>query len=153
MKEEYIRKVKKELSVSRNRQREIIRDLNEAFDSAKEHGESERQVIERLGTPENFAQSMGEAMAATECRIGKEVLAAYCLGGVAAFCLIASLIAKHFALPDDVIGQANAMTRITVGGLLPFDIWSVLVIVGLALSIAAAVLIVGSARKKKAWRK
>lgn len=37
-----------------------MRDLNEAFASALEHGETEQQVIQRLGTPKEFADSTAE---------------------------------------------------------------------------------------------
>ena len=51
MKEQYIRQVEKELNLSRKAKTEVVRDLNEIFNSAVEHGETEQQVIERLGTP------------------------------------------------------------------------------------------------------
>jgi hypothetical protein len=35
--------LQRELSNPRHQKREIIRDLNEAFDSAKEHGEIEKK--------------------------------------------------------------------------------------------------------------
>ena len=60
MKEQYIKLVCKELTVPRRQKKDIIRDLEEAFASAKEHGETEEQVIERLGTPEEFAAGMSE---------------------------------------------------------------------------------------------
>ena len=50
MKEQYIRQVEKELNLSRKAKTEVVRDLNEIFNSAVEHGETEQQVIERLGT-------------------------------------------------------------------------------------------------------
>ncbi len=37
MKENYIRQVKKELALPRRQKKEIVRDLREAFDSAKFH--------------------------------------------------------------------------------------------------------------------
>lgn len=37
-----------------------MRDLNEVFASALEHGETEQQVIQRLGTPKEFADSTAE---------------------------------------------------------------------------------------------
>ena len=49
MKEQYIRQVEKELNLSRKAKTEVVRDLNEIFNSAVEHGETEQQVIERLG--------------------------------------------------------------------------------------------------------
>ena len=60
MKEQYLKKVKKELNLPRKAKREVLRDLNEIFASASEHGETEQQVIERLGTPKEFADSTAE---------------------------------------------------------------------------------------------
>lgn len=60
MKEQYIKQVKKELHLSAKAEKEIVRDLNEIFSSAAEHGETEQQVIERLGTPKEFADSAAE---------------------------------------------------------------------------------------------
>ena len=50
MKEQYIKQVEKELNLSRKAKTEVVRDLNEIFASATEHGETEQQVIERLDT-------------------------------------------------------------------------------------------------------
>ena len=58
MKQQYIRQVKKALNLPREQKAEVLRDLDEAFASALEHGETERQVIERLGTPEDIARAM-----------------------------------------------------------------------------------------------
>jgi len=60
MKEQYIKQVEKELNLSRKAKTEVVRDLNEIFASATEHGETEQQVIERLGTPKEFADSTAE---------------------------------------------------------------------------------------------
>ena len=60
MKEQYIKQVEKELHLSRKEKMEVLRDLNEIFASAVEHGETEQQVIERLGTPKDFADSTAE---------------------------------------------------------------------------------------------
>ena len=62
MKEQYIRQVEKELNLSRKAKTEVVRDLNEIFNSAVEHGETEQQVIERLGTPQEFAIGQADAM-------------------------------------------------------------------------------------------
>ena len=51
MKEQYIKQVEKELSLPRKMKKEVVRDLNEVFASAMEHGETEQQIIQRLGTP------------------------------------------------------------------------------------------------------
>lgn len=152
MREEYIKKVTKELSVSRNQKREIIRDLNEAFDSAKEHGETEKQVIDRLGTPKDFAESMEEIIGFNRAQYRKrrkKLLAVYCSCGIAVFCLISAFVAKHSALPDNIIGQADSMTQIRVNGFWPFDIWSALLTIGLVFAIVAVALMIGLTRKKK----
>ena len=47
MKEQYIKQVEKELSLPRKMKKEVVRDLNEVFASAMEHGETEQQVIQR----------------------------------------------------------------------------------------------------------
>lgn len=60
MKEQYIKRVKKELHLPGKAKNEVMRDLNEIFASAAEHGETEQQVIERLGTPKEFADSTAE---------------------------------------------------------------------------------------------
>ena len=60
MKERYIKQVEKELSLSHKVKKEVVRDLNEVFSSALEHGETEQQVIRRLGTPKEFADSIAE---------------------------------------------------------------------------------------------
>ena len=57
MKEQYIKQVEKELSLPRKMKKEVVRDLNEVFASAMEHGETEQQIIQRLGTPKEFADS------------------------------------------------------------------------------------------------
>lgn len=152
MREDYIKKVKKELSVSRNKKHEIIRDLNEAFDSAKEHGESEKQVIDRLGTPKDFAESMEETIGFNRVQYRKKrkkLIAIYGTCGVAVFCLIAALIAQKNALPDNVIGGADAMTSITVSSSFPLDVSTVLLMIGFVFAVIAVILIVGLIRKKK----
>ena len=79
MKEQYIRQVKKELHASRKRKKEVARDLNEIFASAAEHGETERQVVERLGTPKEFADSAAESE-------GDSFVRRFPCGGSGCFC-------------------------------------------------------------------
>ena len=56
--ETYIRKVKKQLDCSVKEKEEIVRDLQEIFDSGKEHGKSESQIIKQLGKPQAYAQAV-----------------------------------------------------------------------------------------------
>ena len=57
MKEQYIKQVEKELSLPRKMKKEVVRDLNEVFASAMEHGETEQQVIQRFGHTKRILQT------------------------------------------------------------------------------------------------
>ena len=58
MRERYLRAVGRLLP--RKVRRAVLRDLEEQFDAAAEHGESEEGVIARLGAPEEFAAPFRE---------------------------------------------------------------------------------------------
>ena len=62
MKEQYIKQVEKELSLTRKAKKEVVRDLNEVFASALEHGETEQQVIERLGDSQRVCREYRRAV-------------------------------------------------------------------------------------------
>ena len=61
MKERYLREVGRLLP--RKVRRAVLRDLEEWFDAAADHGESEEEVVARLGTPEAFAAPFREERA------------------------------------------------------------------------------------------
>ena len=94
MKEQYIKQVEKELSLTRKAKKEVVRDLNEVFASALEHGETEQQVIERLGTPKEFAENTAEQLgidsAAPQKRKGIISSVAALVVAVAAFVIYAT---------------------------------------------------------------
>ena len=52
--------------------KEVVRDLNEVFASAMEHGETEQQIIQRLGTPKEFADSTAEQFGIDNTKIEKK---------------------------------------------------------------------------------
>ena len=54
MRKQYIRRVKRALCLSEEEKQEMIRDLQEIFDSAVEHGETEEQVIAVWDLPRNM---------------------------------------------------------------------------------------------------
>lgn len=62
MEERYLRQVKRVLCLPGKRKEEVVRDLREAFASAKENGEPAEAVIERLGSPEDFAGGIHEQL-------------------------------------------------------------------------------------------
>lgn len=118
MRENYIKQVKKALAVSQKQKKEVIRDLNEAFASALEHGETERQVIERLGSPKDFAGNIHEQLG-IDCAARwkrKKLLHITITAVIAAAAFSASFLIKALKTPINVIGQADAMTSIKVDG-------------------------------------
>lgn len=85
MKEQYIKQVEKELSLPRKMKKEVVRDLNEVFASAMEHGETEQQIIQRLGTPKEFADSTAEQFGIDNTKSKK---------GTASFLLLLRLLSR-----------------------------------------------------------
>lgn len=118
MKQQYIRRVKKALNLPREQKAEVLRDLDEAFASALEHGETERQVIERLGTPDEFADSIHEQLGiACPDRHGRKrriCIALTALVSAIAFAIAFFMRAERPA--QNIIGQADAMTNMQIVG-------------------------------------
>lgn len=118
MRESYIKQVKKALMLSRKKKAEIMRDLQEAFVSASEHGETDQQVIDRLGTPEDFVASIHEQFGINseevEKRRNRSHIGIALIIALAAFAISAAI---HFSkTPSNTIGQADAMTSIQISG-------------------------------------
>ena len=133
MKEEYIRQVRKHLSLPRKRKQEVLRDLEEIFDSGAEHGETEQQVAERLGSPEEYAAGVRGPL---EKRDSGRLLAGVILS--CARCVV--LLAAYFAsrqpwLPKDAIGYAQGSTGILVLGAVDLSPL-LLILAGMALVLA-----------------
>lgn len=139
MKKQYIRQVRKDLHIPRSAKTEVVRDLQEIFASAAEHGESERQVAERLGTPREFADRTAEQFGfdpAARRRRNRLIQIAISLAVAAAFALYAAAAAQR--VPPGAIGQADAMTNIRVEGA-GFDVTLLLLAAGI-LAAAFAIL-------------
>ena len=137
MEERYLRQVKRVLCLPRKRKEEVVRDLREAFASAKENGEPAEAVIERLGSPEDFAGGIHEQLGidAAAKRRRRDVFVGAMLLLLAAAWLVLWL-SRALRPAENVIGQADAMTSIQVSGSSA---------VPLLLGLAAAVLVVGGA--------
>ncbi len=150
MKRQYIRQVKRELNWSPSVRRKVARDLDEAFASALEHGETERQVIERLGTPQEFAESIAEQFgvdrAARARRRGFVASGSALAVAAAAFALYAG--ARPGWAPEGAIGQADAMTNLQVVGTFGLDVPHIALAAGVLAACIAVVLILGTIRKK-----
>ena len=118
MKEEYIKQVSKNLHISMKAKNEIIRDLDEIFDSALENGETEQQVIDRLGAPKEFAESVSGQTEKKNYSAGNLrgiVLMAIAIC-IAVIAFVVYGIIQSETVPQNAIGQANAMTNIQVEG-------------------------------------
>lgn len=143
MKKQYMRQVEKELRLPRREKDEVLRDLEEIFASAAEHGETAQQVMERLGTAKEFADStaaqFGVDNAAPKRRKTVVSFAAALLVAVAA--LILGAAAKMGEVPAGAIGQADAMTGIQIAGAFAFDALQLLLAVGSVAALLAVFLL------------
>ena len=142
MKHEYIAQVKKLLILSRDQKNKVERDLNEIFDSAAEHGETENQVIERLGSPEVFAKEIAcnfDSKRKGNKRRRATVPLIWCMGALSLISIILSTLLRQSRFPDNAIGGADAMTQITVQSALP-SLPTILLLVGIVLAVAAILL-------------
>lgn len=146
MKKQYIRQVRKDLHIPRSAKAEVVRDLQEIFASAAEHGESEQQVAERLGTPREFADRTAEQFGfdpAARRRQNRLLQIAISLAVAAAFALYAAAAAQR--VPPGAIGQADAMTNIRVEGA-GFDVTLLLLAAGILAAAFAILQLIRAAR-------
>ena len=141
MSERYIQEVSRALCLPKRRRREVLRDLREIFESAAEHGETEAQVIARLGAPREFAQGAMEEMGVDprshlrRRRLLTIVLPLF----LALACAGAAWLLRAQLPPKNVIGGAEAMTGIQVVSDAPFALWQALLAVALIAAICAVV--------------
>ena len=147
----YIKQVEKELHLSRKVKKEVVRDLEEIFSSAMEHGETERQVIERLGTPKEFADSTAEQFGIDNAaaRNRKEII--FCVMGflVSAVCFLIYAAAQIGKVPEGTIGQADAMTNIRIESAFPFHPAQIILIIGIMAAVFAAIQVIRTVRKNR----
>ena len=149
MKEQYIKQVEKELSLPHKAKKEVVRDLNEVFASALEHGETEQQVIQRLGTPKEFADSTAEQFgidnASSKKRKGIISALVALIVAVVAFSIYA--VTRLGKAPEGAIGQADATTNIQIESALGFDVLQIILAVGFAAAVIAVLLIIRTIHK------
>lgn len=149
MRESYIKQVKKALMLSRKKKAEIMRDLQEAFVSASEHGKTDQQVIDRLGTPEDFVASIHEQFGINseevEKRRNRSHIGIALIIALAAFAISAAI---HFSkTPPNTIGQADAMTSIQISGT-GIDFAVLFLALGLIAVLIMVILVVKNIRKR-----
>jgi uncharacterized membrane protein len=112
MKDRYIRQVSAMISASKEKKQYILRDLNEIFDSAISNGETEQQVIERLGTPENFIKEL-ETNSGMKMKQKKSMVLPVIFFVIAAI-LVGVYLTAYFLQEraENIIGQAYTVTTI-----------------------------------------
>lgn len=148
MNENYIKQVKRALRAPLKRKNEIIRDLDELFTASREHGESEAQLIKRLGAPEKFARDMETRLGITRIRRRNTAIAAAILAVMAAAAIILWAVARTERPPEGAIGGADAMTSIFVISNAGFDMPTALVIFAAIAALAATALMILLRRRK-----
>lgn len=149
MKEKYIKQLKKELSLPNKAKKEVVRDLNEVFLSAAEHGETERQVIQRLGTPKEFADSIAEQFGVDNTASKKKmgIISIFIAVVISVLSFSIHTIARLETPPEVAIGQAEAMTTIQIEGSGSFNASQIILMIGFAATIITVFLIVRFIRK------
>lgn len=119
-KEKYIKSVKRKLNVPDDLKTSVLEELREAFDSAKEHGESENDLINRLGTPKEFVSDVIKNADLTDeqkkyIKRRKNIIKVIIAFIIAAAAFTGYYIYQRMSM-GDVIGYANGSTNIQVIG-------------------------------------
>lgn len=131
MRQQYIKRVSKKLSVSPERKKEILRDLEEVFASAIEHGETERQVIDRLGTADEFAASMSERASTHGSK--KRFIGSIVSFAISLISFLVYGIIKKMQPPQGAIGYADAMTNIQISGNISVDSQTIVLVIAICM--------------------
>ena len=115
-KDQYIKEVLKECCFPYKKKQDLRRDLQEIFDSAMEHGETEEEVIKRLGSPQSFCTELEERIGQKRIsrKKGQSFLISLFLFLFSICCFIFLGVLQIQKLPENVIGYADSMTAITV---------------------------------------
>jgi len=145
MGEQYIRQVSRKLNLSRSRKKEILHDLEELFAEAASHGETEEDVIKRLGSPEEYAN---ECQLNLSHEVGKrntlrkKAIAMIVTLIVALACMFPYVSIHLQKAPEDAIGYADAATGIFLVGKSAFFNEDVFLFIGILLVIIDIILLI-----------
>lgn len=141
MKEKYIKQVKKQLAVPASKRKTVLQDLEKTFASAAENGETEQQVIDRLGTPEQFVAGIEKQLGIDRAKYIKTrtiVSTVICLAVAVIGFSVYLTIQQEMIGAIGIIGGADGPTAIIVSG--PgFDI-SLLILIIAAVALVLAVI-------------
>lgn len=119
-KEKYIKSVKRKLNVPYDLKASVLEELMEAFDSAKEHGESENDLINRLGTPKEFVNDVIKNADLTDeqkkCIKQRKNIIKVIIAFIIADVVFTGYYIYQRMSMGNVIGYANGSTNIQVIG-------------------------------------
>lgn len=151
MREKYIKQVEKELHIPDKAKKEVIRDLNEIFASALENGETEQQVIERLGNSKEFARNTAEQLGIDLATLHqqKAVISSIIAFFVAVLAFVIYGMTRAGHIEPGIIGQANAMTNMQIAGGLSMDISLLIFAIGIVATIVAVIQIIRYVNRKR----
>ena len=143
MKERYIERVLRALP--RARRAGVRRDLEEIFADSQARGESEAQVLERLGPPEAFARGVtpGARRGAGAVWLIVSAAAAVLRPGAAA---LAAVLRRR--IPAEAIGGAAGMTGIRVEGASWLPLLWLLGLAALAAAVALGIRLLRARRRE-----
>lgn len=117
-KEKYIKAVKRKLNVPDDLKNSVLEELREAFDSAKEHSESENDLINRLGTPKEFVNDVIRNADLTDEQKKCIKQRSNIIKAIIAFIIAAAAFTGYYIYQrismGNVIGYANGSTNIQV---------------------------------------
>ncbi len=141
MKEKYIKQVKKRLAVPSSKRKTVLQDLEKTFASAAENGETEQQVIDRLGTPEQFVAGIEEQFGIDRKKRLKTrtiIWTTICLVVAVIVFSVYLTIQQEMIGAIGIIGGADGPTAILVSG--PGIDISLLVLIVAAVALVLAVI-------------
>ena len=154
MKNSYISCVRRKLTLPHDKKKEVMRDLEDIFATAKDRGEGEAETISRLGAPDEYVKETEAAFGVDGARLRRKRLAvvAFAFAFVAVVALAFGIVAGYGVqrIPEGAIGYAEAMTDIEVEGA-GFDVYTAALGAGAVAACAAIALGVAAivTRKRK----
>lgn len=120
MKNKYISRVRRKLTLPRAVKAEVVSDLEEVFAIACERGESEAETISRLGSPEEYVKATESAFGVDGARLRSKrfavAAAVFAFIAVVASALAIGAGVSAERIPEGAIGYAETMTDIKVEG-------------------------------------
>lgn len=118
LKDKFKQEVRKNLVIYGKRKREILFDLDEIFEQAKELGESEETLISRLGSGKEYAYAIQRELGidADAKKRTQTIIAIITVLAIFAIALTLCLVIKGGMPPSDSIGFADGSTQIEIVG-------------------------------------